>query len=709
MLSDIITNIYNNLVNFITGQNAQDRFVNLLDSSPNILSDKDQADGYVGTNSFNEMNSVYYNENNTRANIITKAGLGELITGKFYQVSDAVGTTITLQVSAENAFQLHEFAIDVQTGEIGTYDITTDVFTVISGNANITPITAAALLALPSFSTTTIYIVTDAPYRIAIQAETTSQLGQTGTIVDDTYSGIVDYDLASNIFLNGTIYDGDGNIYQGNSAGNILATSTNNFFNVSSSNDLTNSYSNVFTLADANILVGSGNNNFGINSSSNNLTDSTFNTFELNCQNITIDTSLYNTFKAGVISLNSINTGFDYCIVVGGDYSGVDFTNATQLFGRSAIWSINKVLGADLLEVTFDANLSTATTGTYDTSTDTFTAIGGGGDLQTVTTAGNTTTTEIISQTVGVGKVRLDPNGALEINTGWSSAYLRATNVVSSDCDFEFPDYGPGTETLAMQSDLASYLPLTGGSLSGALNEAQGANIASATTTDIGAATGNSLTVTGTTTITGLGTVQAGTRRIVTFSGILILTHNGTSLILPTAANITTAVGDVATFVSLGSGNWFCASYQRASGAALVGGGTDTQVVLTGSDLLATVNDSASYHFGTQFAVMGGTAAQRTFKFTDAKTVTKASLSLFQTVNGSGETVNIFLRNETAGTDTAIGTFTSNFGASTALKTLYTGLSIAVNTTDDYCIKITTPAFATNPTNWIPSVLLSLT
>ena len=98
---------------------------------------------------------------------------------------------------------------------------------------------------------------------------------------------------------------------------------------------------------------------------------------------------------------------------------------------------------------------------------------------------------------------------------------------------------------------------------SAAVNLALGSNIASATTTDIGAATGNTVHVTGTTTITGLGTVAAGTTRTVIFDGALTLTHNGTSLILPGAANIATAAGDVATFVSEGSGNWRCTQYQR--------------------------------------------------------------------------------------------------------------------------------------------------
>ena len=94
--------------------------------------------------------------------------------------------------------------------------------------------------------------------------------------------------------------------------------------------------------------------------------------------------------------------------------------------------------------------------------------------------------------------------------------------------------------------------------------------IASAATTDIGAQAETYLTVSGTTTITGFGTVRAGTIRFLRFSGILTLTHNATSLILPGAANIVTAAGDTAVFVSEGSGNWRCVSFLRASGLPVV-------------------------------------------------------------------------------------------------------------------------------------------
>ena len=110
----------------------------------------------------------------------------------------------------------------------------------------------------------------------------------------------------------------------------------------------------------------------------------------------------------------------------------------------------------------------------------------------------------------------------------------------------------------------------TGATSAYAANDAfntQGADIASAATTNLAAATGVYVNITGTVTITGLGTLAAGVERETTFTGILTLTYNATSLILPGAANITTAPGDVARWRSLGSGNWKCVDYLRAATA----------------------------------------------------------------------------------------------------------------------------------------------
>jgi hypothetical protein len=106
---------------------------------------------------------------------------------------------------------------------------------------------------------------------------------------------------------------------------------------------------------------------------------------------------------------------------------------------------------------------------------------------------------------------------------------------------------------------------IVGGAANAGFAETMG-TIASAGTVAIGGAAANYLSVTGTTTITAFDSVLAGTRRILEFAAALTLTHNATTLILPGAANITTAAGDVAIMISEGSGNWRCAAYTKASG-----------------------------------------------------------------------------------------------------------------------------------------------
>lgn len=93
----------------------------------------------------------------------------------------------------------------------------------------------------------------------------------------------------------------------------------------------------------------------------------------------------------------------------------------------------------------------------------------------------------------------------------------------------------------------------------------KGSNIASAATTNIATATGRYVNITGTATITALGTAAAGVIRVLMLNGAT-LTHNGTSLILPGGVNIVSTAGDVAIMVSEGSGNWRCVSYQSVAG-----------------------------------------------------------------------------------------------------------------------------------------------
>ena len=106
----------------------------------------------------------------------------------------------------------------------------------------------------------------------------------------------------------------------------------------------------------------------------------------------------------------------------------------------------------------------------------------------------------------------------------------------------------------------------------------QGGDIASSGTITVGE--GGYFNVTGTTTITDIdpGTDKAGRCFKLKFAGALTLTHNASTLILPTSANITTAAGDVAEFVSEGTDAVRCTNYHRADGTGLVAGGGFTLI-----------------------------------------------------------------------------------------------------------------------------------
>ena len=75
---------------------------------------------------------------------------------------------------------------------------------------------------------------------------------------------------------------------------------------------------------------------------------------------------------------------------------------------------------------------------------------------------------------------------------------------------------------------LTTYLPLAGGTLTGLLNQAAGADIASATTVDLTAATGNTVNITGTTPTSAL-TMNAGQQMWLIPTGAWPLTQNATT------------------------------------------------------------------------------------------------------------------------------------------------------------------------------------
>lgn len=210
----------------------------------------------------------------------------------------------------------------------------------------------------------------------------------------------------------------------------------------------------------------------------------------------------------------------------------------TMLAGSIAA---SKLVGTDI------ATVGTITAGVWN-GTDIAVADGGTGASDAATARAN----------LGLGTIATQASSSVSITGG----------SISGITDLAIADGGTGASTAVGGSDSLS---------------TKGADIASAATTDLGAATGTLVDITGTTSITSFGVAAAGVERTLRFAAALTLTHNATSLILPGAANITTASGDTAIVRSLGGGNWRCVTYQRAASAPVSGTNTgDQTITLTG-------------------------------------------------------------------------------------------------------------------------------
>lgn len=148
---------------------------------------------------------------------------------------------------------------------------------------------------------------------------------------------------------------------------------------------------------------------------------------------------------------------------------------------------------------------------------------------------------------------------------------------------------------------------------------AKGADVASASALALGT-DGNYFDVTGTTSITSIGTLGVGTVVRLHFDAALTLTHHATDLILPTGANITTAAGDEATFIEYATGDWRCVQYQKADGTALAaaGGGSSGRVLLNSQTIASPVStveigtDIDSTYDAYEIEISGVTASAST-------------------------------------------------------------------------------------------------
>lgn len=202
---------------------------------------------------------------------------------------------------------------------------------------------------------------------------------------------------------------------------------------------------------------------------------------------------------------------------------------------------------------------------------------GANNGIYTVTQLGSAGTPYILTRATDADSGTELVNAVVKISEGSTLAdteYQCTTNatITVGSTSLTFAAAGGGTSfTAASTTDQLTGTDTAKGATSdsvAALWE-QGADVASAATVSLGE--GGYFNITGTTTITDIdfATDKAGRTAWVKFAGALTLTHNASTLILPTSANITTAAGDTACFISEGSDVVRCVSYNRASGSAL--------------------------------------------------------------------------------------------------------------------------------------------
>ena len=176
------------------------------------------------------------------------------------------------------------------------------------------------------------------------------------------------------------------------------------------------------------------------------------------------------------------------------------------------------------------------------------------------------------------------------------------------------------------------------------LVQTKGADIASDTALTLGK-DGNQFDVTGTTAITSIATQGIGSYITLHFDGALTFTHHSTNLILPGAANITTAAGDIAVMYEYASADWRCVSYTKASGAAVVAAGgawtlIGTSEASTSASLTITGLDSTydTYAIGLSDLHPVTDAVVPWIRFGDSSGIDSAGSDYAWGIRGSSQT-----------------------------------------------------------------------
>lgn len=327
----------------------------------------------------------------------------------FYGYSNGAGDVLNASIRGDGFLSLYQYGYGNFVGSeaylLGVDANGNVVETTVAGggNAIIEIISASALATLEStaqLNLDTLYVVYDAfDYTLLCVPLQGYLLSKTATIMYGTYSGQVYYDVQTNTWSNGTIYDGDGNIWNGcrandtvlglsciantfnqlavnNTLGNVCQYNTfnqlannntlengcayntfekgatynylafgslrNKFFERCNSNTLSNDcIGNIFESESGGNTLGEGCslNTFAQGTSSNILGEfSNYNTFEQGVAEITIGAScIGNTFKQTSFGF-TFGDNLQYVTIEAGTTSAIDCTNLANygfLYGNA--------------------------------------------------------------------------------------------------------------------------------------------------------------------------------------------------------------------------------------------------------------------------------------------------------------------------------------------------------------------------------------
>jgi len=179
-----------------------------------------------------------------------------------------------------------------------------------------------------------------------------------------------------------------------------------------------------------------------------------------------------------------------------------------------------------------------------------------------------------------------------------------------------------------------------------------GADVSSATSLPL-VKDGTFVDVTGTTTVTSFASTGIGSMIVVQFDAALVLTHHSTDLILPGAANITTAAGDVGMFYEYASGDYRCVNYQVAANAPGAGGGWEEVSTSTASGVgqvdFTGLEDGYDYRLEIIQSLPATDSAVLRIRFGTGSTPTILTGSYISTISWQNDTPTEGATNDTSG------------------------------------------------------------